>query len=136
MSKLSIDLRIEKFSPIISKNTIMEVLTGCWQALENLGETGLMVEVFRVTFREYHDEKSRRFGPVVTVHFRDPLGIKFSYETFFQPMGAEGVVAMVTVPAQEISDRLGAELPKFLSEHLERAKGYLNTETKRLAELI
>jgi hypothetical protein len=134
MSKLSIDLCTGDYDPIVSNETLTAVSIGCRQTLVNLGEIGKMIEVIKVTFTTFPLGKTDDpTGPVFKIIFCDPLGKKCSYETDFRFIGTE--VFNPEVTADEISEHLCKELPRFIEEHLESCASKINGATNQLAKL-
>ena len=132
MSKISIELLRDDSGSYVPSEMLTAITIGCLQTLERLGKIGEMIEVFKITFTSFpNGRKYDEAGPVFKVHFRDPLGTKCSHGPDFRFMGKK----TPNPTAAEISEHLSSELPRFLKEPLERAKGKIEEATSSLTEL-
>jgi hypothetical protein len=111
--KLSIDLHDPEWR-LIPADVLAEINRGCLETLHRLGNLKSAVEAFRVVFASFG--KSPNSGPVITVHFSDPLGRKSSHMTDFRFIGD----GKHNPTSEEIVNHLCREdiLPKRIREFL------------------
>ncbi|MFA5745078.1 MAG: hypothetical protein WC887_02590 [Candidatus Paceibacterota bacterium] len=115
MSKISVDLRThEGKGKLISEESITAVTSGCQQAYRRLGKLGNTIEAFRVTFGYSYGNHDVP-GPFFKVYLHDPFGKEYWYEFDYYSIGSK----RPNPTALEIADAICANLPVFISKHLE-----------------